>query len=756
MPLGKRQRLLLFCFPLSQLSCRVASRDASIQAGTQLVAGAEDSAKTSSAGTPYVFRNVAIRGGGFVTGLVFSEAKASVVYARTDVGGAYRFDSVRRVWVPLMDAFGRAESNLTGVESIAADPHDADKVYAAVGSYAQSWAPNGAILRSNDRGANWQRTEMPLRMGANEAGRHIGERLVVDPNKTDHLWFGSRKNGLWRSVDAGVSWNEVATFPARTDAAGLGIGFLVFDARSGTRGSATPVLYAGMASGDVGLYVTADGGASFQAVPKQPYKGVPIHGAFDAHGTLYLSYGNAPGPNDVTSGAVYKYEPASGAFTDITPITPSDSDRFGYAGLGVDIQHPGTLVVSTIDRWNHGDEIFRTTDGGAHWSALLGKAVRDARGANYLYFGRNELGRPGWVGDIEIDPFDASHVLHTSGHGVWASRNLGSSDRGKPLRFEFMNDGLEESVVTALVSPPSGAPLVSGVADTCGFRHDDLDAPPRRGMHANPICNVTTGLDYAASKPELMVRSGTLWGKGKHGALSEDGGTTWTPFDSEPRGAETGGLLAIGADGNTVVWALPGGALFYSHDRGGSWKPCAGIPRTASTRVDLRIASDRVNAHKFYALNPRRGVAYASTDAGVHFESTTTNLPELSEWVLDSASIQAMPGFEGEVWITLAKSLLHSIDSGRTYREVGGVTESHALGFGRAAPRRSHPSLFLVGKVGGVAGLFRSDDSGASFVRINDDAHQFGVVSHVTGDPRRFGRVYLGTGGRGILVGDPR
>jgi photosystem II stability/assembly factor-like uncharacterized protein len=172
--------------------------------------------------------------------------------------------------------------------------------------------------------------------------------------------------------------------------------------------------------------------------------------------------------------------------------------------------------------------------------------------------------------------------------------------------------------------------------------------------------------------------------------------------------------------------------------------------------MDLRIASDRVNPRKFYAVNASRGVVYASTDAGAHFESTVTNLAGLADWALDSASIQAMPNFEGDVWLTLGKSLLHSTDAGRSYREIANVTESHALGFGKPAPRRSHSALFLVGKVSGVAGLFRSDDSGKSFVRINDDSHQFGVVSRVTGDPRVFGRVYLGTGGRGILVGAPR
>ncbi|MGC4090652.1 MAG: hypothetical protein QM756_22820 [Polyangiaceae bacterium] len=318
------------------------------------------------------------------------------------MGGAYRLDGGASAWVPLTDMFGRGDASLTGVESIAPDPTDPNKVYAAVGTYAEAWAQSGAILRSSDRGASWQRTEMPIRMGANDNGRSIGERLAIDPNKTDHLWFGSRKNGLWRSVDAGVTWNKVEAFPQKDDPRGLGLGFVVFDAHSGVQGKASPTLYVGALSGEVGLYVTNDAGASFKPVPGQPARLVPSHAAFDSRGVLYVSYGNGPGPSDVSNGAVFKLDPAQG-FVNITPLAPSAADKFGYGGLGVDAQHPGTLLVTTIDRWTRGDEIFRSTDGGQHWSALLGKSVRDTAGANYLYFGRNKLSPPNWMGDIEVE-----------------------------------------------------------------------------------------------------------------------------------------------------------------------------------------------------------------------------------------------------------------------------------------------------------------------------------------------------------------
>jgi len=86
---------------------------------------------------------------------------------------------------------------------------------------------------------------------------------------------------------------------------------------------------------------------------------------------------------------------------------------------------------------------------------------------------------------------------------------------------------------------------------------------------------------------------------------------------------------------------------------------------------------------------------------------------------------------------------------------VEGIQAADSLGFGKAAPGRNYPALFLSGKVGQVQALFRSDGAGRTWVRINDDQHQFGWVNHVTGDPRIYGRVYFGTGGRGIIYGDP-
>jgi photosystem II stability/assembly factor-like uncharacterized protein len=705
----------------------------------------------------YDWKNVTILGGGFVSGVIFSPVEKGLVYARTDVGGAYRWSGADQTWIPLTDDLPR-DSAFMGIESIAPDPVDANRVYAAVGTYVKSWAGNGAILRSDDRGSTWTRVDMPIQMGGNENGRSNGERLAVDPNEPHILYFGSRAKGLWKSTDAGATWKSTS-FPAAQDPDNMGIVFVVFDKSSGSKGKPTPAIYAGVARTDGSLYESTDGGASWKLVPKQPMGMMASHAAFDSKHTLYASYGSGTGPNDVVDGAVWKYEPEQNAFTNITPAAPDKAnDRFGYGGLSVDAAHPGTVMVTTIDRWTKGDEIYRTTDGGKSWKALAAKAVKDEAGAKYLYWDHDKPSSVGWMGDIDIDPFDAGHVLYVTGQGIWGSDDANAADSDKPTHWTFRDRGLEETVVSDLLSPPAGPVLLSAVGDLGGFRHDDLNVAPALGMFHNPIFGSGSSIDCAWAKPEIVARVGQ-GGQGKNGAYSVDGGAAWTPFASNPSGKGSG-IIAVSPDGATFVWAPKDGPTVYSRDRGATWSHAEGLPDPAKTPdwapSNIKLGADRVNPNKFYVYNVMTGRGYASTDGAAHFAVAPGALPTLPEYNLGSGSVHAVPGVEGDVWLTTGKELYRSTDSGKTYRTIATVSESVALGFGKAAAGKKYPAMYLVGKINDAPGFYRSDDAAATWVRINDNRHQFGFVGVIAGDPRVYGRAYVGTGGRGILYGDPK
>ena len=196
----------------------------------------------------YVWQSVAIRGGGFVPGLVFSTVEQNVLYARTDMAGAYRWDETKYGWIPIMDWLTRPDMKYIGVESIAADPVDSNVVYMAVGTYTSS---NGQIIRSADRGDTWTRYNIATPMGGNADGRSLGERLMVDPNKTSILYFGSRTTGLWKSTDSAATWAKVASFPV-TGTNPYGLSFVVFDKTSGTAGNGSSTIYVGVAATTAG------------------------------------------------------------------------------------------------------------------------------------------------------------------------------------------------------------------------------------------------------------------------------------------------------------------------------------------------------------------------------------------------------------------------------------------------------------------------------------------------------------------------
>ena len=158
-------------------------------------------------------------GGGFVDGIVFHPTAKGVRYARTDMGGAYRWNDTTKRWEPILDWVPYENLNWMGVESIALDPADPNRVYLACGTYTNPRTPDGAILRSSDRGKTFQYTNVPFKFGGNENGRGNGERMAVDPNDGNILYLGTRLAGLWKSTDRAVTWSKVESFPDVTEAA---------------------------------------------------------------------------------------------------------------------------------------------------------------------------------------------------------------------------------------------------------------------------------------------------------------------------------------------------------------------------------------------------------------------------------------------------------------------------------------------------------------------------------------------------------
>jgi hypothetical protein len=372
---------------------------------------------------------------------------------------------------------------------------------------------------------------------------------------------------------------------------------------------------------------------------------------------------------------------------------------------------------------------------------------------------------------VLMDPTNPDHVMYGTGATIWATDEISQVDSDKAPTWYIQAQGIEETYAMSANSPTGGsAHLFSGLGDICGMKHTDLDEP--QAMYPFPTFSNLDSIDSGGVNYDVVVRIGdsgnyTGYDGCGSGAYSTDNGDSWSVFPTCPPGINTTvttlGVVAVDASGKDVVWSTEFGYK-ASSDQTGPWTTSdLGKTWTAPKGLSVmtaNISADRVQARTFYAFTS--GLWYVSTDGGVSYTSS-----KASSVGLPSSAVGAVPVANffraGEVWLPLGSlGIYHSTDFGRSFSRLPGTLapDFFAIGAGASSSssssRSTTPALFLWGTVseGGADGLYRSDDGGETWARVNDEAHQYGGPTLILGDPRVYGRVFIGTGGRGIIRAD--
>ncbi|MDO5576849.1 MAG: 1,4-beta-glucanase, partial [Fibrobacter sp.] len=598
---------------------------------------------------------VTMGGGGFVSAIITTNAEKNLIYARTDVGGAYRWNEKDKSWIPLNDWLDANSNGIYGIDALAIDPSKPSRVYMLAGT--DYWNDGKTmILRSEDYGATFDTINVTsqFKTHGNGYGRQNGERLAVDPNNSNILFCGTRKDGLWKSTDKGSSWSKVAgiTAPSSTE----GICFVLFD-KSRAADGLTQRIYIGMSVTGENLFVSDDAGKSWNPIllPELTKQVMPQRAVLTPGGKfIYLTTANGAGPGfgngtTISRGALLKYDTESKVWTNISPENwiddPDDPEHpgqtiwdahfGGFGGISMDASDSNHIVVSSINtwkpqRWNNstragwGDKIFATDDGGKTWKNVFGDisdneissipdnapvAVLDKNGYNWI-----EGESIHWAGSIEIDPFNPKRVFVTSGNGIFMADDF---TPGKRFTFKFTVKNLEETVPEDLVSIPGG-PLITVIGDYDGFVHTNITRPVSKSRH-QPQMGSSSGIDYAAKNPSVLVRVG---GNDKDETDAEyifplyyslDTGNTWTKFKTHPEPkVNYKGKIAVSADGKVVLWnPNEKNVLLRTDDWGETWTTCSGI-----SGQKCFPTADPENPDVFYAFSS--GV-YKSEDRGKTF-----------------------------------------------------------------------------------------------------------------------------------------
>lgn len=621
---------------------------------------------------PYQYRNLPIPGGGYVTGFLFHPKKEGVLYARTDIGGTYRFDFQNRKWISLISHVTEEDLSETFPIALALDENHPNILYIACG---ENKPGKGVLAVSEDYGETFHYERIPVLIHGNLNGRGTADRLFVDKETPDTLYFASQQEGLYISQDKGKNWKKCKALSENylTFVTQIGKALLVGSAGVTTKKSDTLRGHC--------LYASYDKGQTFVAleVPEShEIEGCRLNGQvaqrFSVDGKyLYVTFastgrrsyvlenGYSCDSGDTIDGNILRYpldaEGHIGSPENITPgsyakvsgtgqenIVQGQILDYGFSAISASPQVPGMLLAATIVK-DDGDSIFLSRDYGASWRQIL----YDLDDGDLRF--RAPYMRPEcngdhsllhWMSDIKVNPFNADEAWFNSGTGVFYGNQL-TSDH--PV-FTDWCDGIEETVHLNVYSLPKGPTKVIAIlGDLGGFAFEELDVPcdnsfaDKNGNRYITCINA----DFSDECPEhiLVTPRGNWTEKTKGGLIfSHDYGKTFDrlpmPFGLSEELDEAlhlieqpnvnSGWAALSPDCNSIVWSIADGILLpisrmiVSADGGKSFCRCQVYDKTGGGKTQgcVKVYSDRMDSSLFYGFGEHSDF-YISKDGGKTF-----------------------------------------------------------------------------------------------------------------------------------------
>lgn len=728
--------------------------------------GIYDTDAQATVGFTNIWENINYQGLGFVTGLVTHPQDSSIMYARTDVGGIYKYDFNSSRWKNLTDMFTPFDDVQNDVESIGLDYTNPNKIYAMMGT-----GENGTLLVSHNQGQSWIVKPAFLNgdrlriEGNSDTFRGGGERLFVDRNNPSTLYYGSRFNGLLRSTDEGTTWENVDIGTSTINHKGV----------SWVIGNSSQ-LFIGVP--ERGIYASTNGGF-FQQIRSitdtaYPYRVQLTNNYLYTSLTSFLD----------NEGGLLKYNLSNGQWTDISPDGTKPVTAF---------------VVSDDDNslhltyWNRGDSsnnvIYSSNDAGENWTQLQSDFVVPAW-YNQQRPIENQYDSTWYIyhdfffySSMIFNPQNPNGVLFGNGWGVFSTDNIYATPR---VNWNTQMAGFEEFVVNRVLKVPNG-PLMSAVMDGGILISDnDQNIRPFR-VGTNDYVNMFNSISYAKSDPRVIMALGNTQKftpdlayllKGQI-VRSEDGGQTWQAIETPEEYAHSGNIAISSSDPNKAVILMRrtypvnswNGSAWRTDNAGATWEPVNGIPEGNMLQIfdfsTIALVSDKINGDIFYhyQCSPSTGWQrniYRSIDGGENFSLRNTDNYQLP--CVGDVYLEANNYSEGDLWLAptnqddQTRRLWRSKDGGETWNTITGITDVALVSIGAPFQPEDIGTVYVLGSVNDNWGVYMSrnaitDEDNAQWERVSPLSLGMNKVFSLDADTEEFGKVYIGTGGRGSWVG---
>src|SRR4051812_46944195 len=279
----------------------------------------------------------------------------------------------------------------------------------------------------------------------------------------------------------------------------------------------------------------------------------------------------------------------------------------------------------------------------------------------------------------------------------------------------------------------------------------------------------TVGATGVPGKPNLFYIGGNNGGVWK----TTDAGRVWVPiFDDQPTGSI--GVLAVAPSNPDVIYVGSGEGLqrpdlstgdgvYVSRDGGKTWtntglRDGQQISAVIVDPKDDQRAFVAVLGHP-YGANPERGV-FRTTDGGktwakVLYKDENTGAVALAFDPTDARTVYAVlwaarqGPWENGAWQGPGSGLFKSTDGGTTWKPLTKGLPTTAEGLGRIGldvSRTDPKRLYAVVDAPRAGGVYRSDDAGESWRRVNTEPRLWGRGSdfaEVKIDPKNPDAIYV-------------
>ena len=683
-----------------------------------------------------------IGAGGFITGMDIAPDGTMVV--RDNVYGAYIWNGTQ--WQQLvtsasMPAAFVAPLNNQGVYDIQIAPSNSNIMYMMYEGY---------VFESSNKGTTWTETSFtPVTANANDGNYDwYGQRIAIDPNNPDVVYVGTPFNGLFVTTNGGASWQSVSGVPAsQLDGSGDAPGFagILFDPAN------TNIIFA--ASYGNGVYESTNGGSSWSSL----LSGGPSSVSYAAISSTGVYYAVSTNQEDLW------------AYTDGTwrELISGVDGQGSVNAVAVNPSNPNEIIAIGVN-----GQIDESLNGGTTWSGWTTKNSLSATDAPWQDILSPYLG----TSALFFNPLDSNELLASGGNDFFNITLSGTITTSTSVVWIAQGVGIEELVSNEVIVPPGGNPIFAAWDRPLWDVSNPNVAPSTYGPVATTVPYTAWSVDYASSDPSFIVAlvdNSYYGGTGNESGYSTNGGQTWTLFPTDPPGGSNGGTIAASTSSN-VIWASASGVQpYYTLNGGETWSPVV-LPGVSSWSnfdtayfYDTRtVTADRVLPNTFYLYYPGYGV-YESTNGGVSW-TQVSNIDFSGSGA--NSELQSVPGEAGNLfWSSgplggqgsqepVGAPFYQSTNGGATWTAVPNVLDVNCFGFGAPAPGQSYPTIYIVGWVNGVYGIWQSYNDARSWTQIGTyPDSSLDAIKTISGDPNIFGQVYIGFAGSGFayLPGGP-